>query len=117
MRMAMGELNLEITDFVDSSRWRWELSAPDGRSLADHQVRLDPGCWQYEAVADLADYLRWHVVPDRRRTDEARILREIGDWLGEHVLGPIGPVLLNDRPSTVRLLIPHEARQLMFWPF
>jgi hypothetical protein len=115
--MAMGEFHLQVTDFVDVSRWRWRLTTSDGRMLAEHRVRLNPGCWQIEAVADLASYLRWHVVPDRRRADEATIVADVGEWLGEHVLGSVGPALLRERPVTVRLLVPDEAQRLMFWPF
>jgi hypothetical protein len=31
-------------------------------------------------------YLRWHAAPDRRAEDEARLVGEVGAWIGEHVL-------------------------------
>src|SRR5262249_25075970 len=73
-------------------------------------------CWQYEAFADLPNYLRWHTTPDRRIEDEARIVAATGKWIGEEVLGPLGDDLAAAVPATVRVVIPDRARQLMFRP-
>ena len=69
----MTELRLEVREFRDLTRWRWILTDALGAFVADHEVRLDPGRWQYQAFADLPGYLRWHVAPDRRAEDEPRI--------------------------------------------
>ena len=61
----MVELRLEVRDFADQARWRWVLTGPGGAFLADHEVRLDAGCWQFEAFGDLLGYLTWHAAPDR----------------------------------------------------
>jgi hypothetical protein len=53
----MVELRLEVRDFADQARWRWVLTGPSGAFLVDHQVRLDAGCWQFEAFTDLLWYL------------------------------------------------------------
>ena len=50
---------------------------PAGQFVADHEVRLDARCWQYEAFADLLGTW-WHAAPDRRAEDEARIVAEVG---------------------------------------
>jgi hypothetical protein len=47
------ELRLEVREFRDLTRWRWVLTRPGGTLVADHEVRLDERCWQYEAFADL----------------------------------------------------------------
>jgi CHAT domain len=118
-RAAVGELRLEVHDFAGPGRWRWVLTGPDGASLAQHEVRLDTGCWQYEAFTGLPGYLRWHVAPDRRIAQETEIVDAVGQWIGEQVFGPVGPAMVGQRPATVRLVVPvvpAEAAQLMFVP-
>ena len=112
----MSELRLEVREFVDLTRWRWVLSTASGTFLADHEVRLDAGCWEYEAFTDLLRYLQWHVAPDRKAEDEARIVAETGAWIGSQVLGPLADALVEARPATVRVVVPSEARAMLFWP-
>jgi tetratricopeptide (TPR) repeat protein len=109
-------LYLEVTDYQSPARWRLELLAPTGELIGEHEVRLDESCWQYEAFADLPGYLRWHSVPDRRIEDEARIVAATGEWIGERVLGPLADDLAAAAPATVRVVVPEEAKQLMFRP-
>ncbi|MBO3746603.1 CHAT domain-containing protein [Streptosporangiaceae bacterium NEAU-GS5] len=87
-----------------------------GRFLADHEVRLQHNDWRFEAFTDLYTYLRWNAVPDRRLADEARILTDLGAWIGEHVLGDIGPAMVKARPDAVRVIVPSDARVLAFRP-
>jgi hypothetical protein len=54
----MSELRLEARDFAGPWRWRWVLTGPGGEFVADHDVQLDTGCWQFEAFTGLAGYLR-----------------------------------------------------------
>jgi hypothetical protein len=87
--------------------------------LASHEVRLNTDCWQFEAFMGLAGYLRWHVAPDQRTADETEIVDAVGAWIGDSVLGPIGPAMVEQRPATVRLMVPDvpaEAAQLLFVP-
>ncbi len=112
----MGELRLEAREFKDLTRWRWVLTDAGGTFLADHEVRLDAGRWQYEAFTDLLGYLQWHVAPDRWDTDEARIVGEVGAWIGAEVLGPVADALVRARPATVRVVAPAQARALLFRP-
>src|SRR6266511_5702354 len=116
-RAAMGLLQLEVLDFDGPTRWRWRLTQqPGGRFLADHQVDLDPATAQYEAFTDLDGYLRWNAAPDRRLQSEAELIAQVGGWIGERVLGPVGPAILKRRPSTVRLVLPPEAAVLAYRP-
>ena len=85
---GQGELQLGIREFRDLTRWRWVLTDSLGAFLADHEVRLDAASWQYEAFGDLRGYLEWHCAPDRRAEDEARIVGDVGAWIGTEVLGP-----------------------------
>jgi tetratricopeptide (TPR) repeat protein len=113
-------LLLEALDYRGPSRWRWRLQDAAGNLLADHAVHLDPGHWQYEAFRDLSGYLNDHAAPDRRRADEERLLAEAGAWIGEHVLGPVGPAILAaGTPATVRVLVPAKpkaAAALLYGP-
>jgi CHAT domain/NB-ARC domain len=112
----VAELRLEVREFKDLTRWRWMLTDGAGRFVADHEVELDAGCWQYEAFTDLLGYLSWHVAPDSRADGEARAVAEVGAWIGESVLGPVAPALVAARPATVRVVVPEEARALLFRP-
>jgi hypothetical protein len=99
----MGQLILEAVDYSDAAHWRWLLTRPGGELVAAHEVGLDRKCWQYEAFDDLQRYLRTYVAPDHRITQEADILARLGDWVGEHVLGPVGLALVAAGPVTVRV--------------
>ena len=112
----MCELRLEVREYQGPARWLWTLTGRGGEFLAGHQVQLDADCWEYEAFTDLTGYLRLHVVPDRRAEDEARIVARVGEWIGEHVLGPVGLAIAAARPAIVRVIVPEEAGQLMFCP-
>ena len=121
----MVELWLEVRDFQNPARWRWVLTGPGGAFVADHEVRLDTACWQAEAFADLLGYLTWHVAPDlaaggtspdRAARDEARIVASLGEWIASQVLGPVAAALVQARPATVRVIVPPQARLLLFRP-
>ena len=118
----MVELTMAVADYMSPSRWRWVLTGPDGRFVADHDVQLDESAWQYEAFNDLYGYLRVHVTPDRRLQREAEIVAEVAAWAGREVLGPVGDALLEAArtgPVTVRVIVPEEppaARQVAYLP-
>jgi tetratricopeptide (TPR) repeat protein len=92
------------------------LTDATGAFIKDHEVRLNPSDWQFEAFTDLTGYLSWHVAPDRRREDEARIVTEVGEWIGAQVLGPVAQALLKKRPATATVTVPDNARDLLFRP-
>jgi hypothetical protein len=112
----VGELQLEAWQFQELTRWRWALTGPGGSLVADEEVRLDAGCWQFEAFIDLLGYLSWHVAPDRRIEDEARIVAGVGTWIGTEVFGAVAGALVEERPASVRVMVPAEARSLLFCP-
>ncbi len=98
---------LEATDWNGPSEWRWRLL--DGDALvAEHQVALDPGAWQVEAFADLYGHLRWRTGPD--------LLDELGDWIAQQVLGPVGAAVAA-APRPVRMELPAEAAVLGHRPW
>ncbi len=111
-----GLLRLEVREFRDLTRWRWVLTDASGAFVADHEVRLNPDDWQFEAFSDLPWYVRWHAAPDQREADEARIVGEVGEWIGSRVLGAVGPALLRRRPAAVRVVVPSEASALLLQP-
>ena len=116
---GVAVLRLEAADFQGGARWRWVLTGPGGKFLADHQVDLDTGRWEFEAFTDLQGYLRRYVAPDQRLAQEAGILARVGAWAGEQVLGPVGAAMVAARPAVVRVVVPEdppEAGGLLFWP-
>ena len=50
-------LRLTLTDYLDTTRWRWVLSDSRGTFLADHTVQLDPTSREYGGLLDLRAYL------------------------------------------------------------
>jgi len=112
----MRELRLEVLEFQSLTHWRWRLTGAGGKFLADYEVRLDKSSWQYEAFTDLLGYLSWHAAPDRWDEDEARIVGEVGAWIGAEVLGPVAEAMVKQRPATVRVVVPEEAKALLFRP-
>jgi len=110
-------LCLQALDWKDLNHWRWRLEDAHGKFLADHSVALDPAHTFYDAFLDLRDYLARYASPDHRTADETRLLGEIGAWLGEQVLGQVGPAILKyGTPVTVRVLLPPEAEALLQRP-
>jgi len=112
----VSELRLEVVNYRGPARWDWNLTRANSEFLGGHKVLLDERRWQYEAFTDMPGYLRVHVAPDRRVPAEARIVAETGEWIGEQVLGPLGPVMVAAAPVTVRVIVPREAVQLAFRP-
>ena len=104
-----GVLRLVASEFMDATRWRWALHSSEGTLLAEHEVRLDPGSWQFEAFTGLHQYM-WHATPDRFAADAERITAEAGDWIAAEVLGaPVTSALLRSRsdgPVTVLVTVP-----------
>jgi hypothetical protein len=119
LAVAGAGLRLEIREFTDLTRWRWVLADDGGTFLSGHEVRLDPKSWQFEAFRDLQDYLSWHVAPDRRSIDEARIVSEVGEWIAAQVLGPVAGELVRRarrRHVTVQVIVPDAASELLVAP-
>jgi hypothetical protein len=111
-------LRLEAREFTDLTRWRWVLTDRTGAFVADHEVRLEPNDWQYEAFTDLRRYVSWHADPgERYAEDEARIVADVGAWIGGQVLGDtIAKALARNRNATVRVVLPPAAEVLAYIP-
>ncbi|CAM5481572.1 CHAT domain-containing protein OS=Streptomyces glaucescens OX=1907 GN=SGLAU_15050 PE=4 SV=1 [Streptomyces glaucescens] len=115
----MRELGLWVRDFTGLDRWRWELTGPDGRVLARHEVRLDREAPQFEAFLDLPGYVRRNAAPDQRVAREREIVREVGAWAGERILGPAAELLADAAPAVLRVVVPADvprARRLLYVP-
>ena len=109
-------LRLEVTDFAGPATWQWQICGPDDRVIAAHNVALDTTSWQYEAIADLHGYLQLHAAPDRRLTDEARIITLVGEWLGREVFGSIANAIVAMAPVTVEVVLPAKAYVVALYP-
>jgi hypothetical protein len=108
------QLSLTASPLAVPTSWRWTLADDQGTTVAEHQVSLDDAAWQFQALTDLSRYARDHSngVPD----DEARIVTEVGDWIGEHIFGPLGAILVDARPAIVSVLVPGLDSQLAMLP-
>jgi tetratricopeptide (TPR) repeat protein len=110
-------LRLEVLDWAGPTRWRWRLTeAGGGAFVADHEVELDAGEWQFEAFTDLHRYLRWNAAPDRRLASEAELAAQVGEWIGYRVLGRVGAALAKRR-GPVHMEVPPEAEVLAYRPW
>jgi hypothetical protein len=113
----MGLL-LEAADADGAWRWRWVLrDSSTGSILAGHQVVLDPASDEVTAFGNLYGYVRWHVSPDRRSVDEARILHRVGSWAAECLLGAeVCAAIVAQAPVTVRVTVPEALDHVLLWP-
>jgi hypothetical protein len=115
--VPVDALRLEVAEFQDADRWRWLLTDPDGRFLADHPVALDHRDPEYVAFADLAGFLRRQAVPDRRLASEAELVARVGGWIGRRVLGEaVGRAMVEASPVVVRVVVPKTADFLLYRP-
>jgi len=113
----VNALDLTVSDFIDERHWRWQLSEPTGAYLADHQVSLDLDTSEYAGFVDLYRHLRWRADPERRAESERKILEQVGLWIGEHVLGAVGPAVLHaGTPTTIHVKLPPPAVALLHRP-
>ncbi|HYP29032.1 MAG TPA: CHAT domain-containing protein [Blastocatellia bacterium] len=103
-------------EYGSDTKWRWVLSDPAERYLADHEVALDPNDPVYQSFVDLPGRLRFH---ERVRPAE-EVLNELGAWMGEKVFGKVGEKLLEYEQSpacVVQVRVPADAQSLLFRPF
>ncbi|WP_143107981.1 CHAT domain-containing protein [Geodermatophilus obscurus] len=111
----MAGLLLEPLEVAAPTRWRWLLRTEDGEALASHEVAVPEGDYEHRGFVDLYQFLRWESDLDRRLASEAELTARVGDWIGEHLLGPqVMNALLNEAPVTVRVPVP---AQLAFLPY
>jgi tetratricopeptide (TPR) repeat protein len=113
----MGLL-LEAVDADGAWRWRWVLrDSSTGAILAGHPVALDPASDELTAFGNLYAYVRWHVSPDRRSQDETRILRRVGSWASESLLGvEVCAAIAAAAPVTVWVTVPEALDHVLLWP-
>jgi hypothetical protein len=109
-------LRLDITDYLDATRWRWALSDDRGRFVADHTVRLDPTSREYAGFRDLGQYLDYHqpIAPVERQ------LADLGVWIGAEVFGGLREAFWQRRATpavAVQVHVPGPAHELLLRPF
>jgi CHAT domain len=113
---GVDRLVLEVTRYDGPTNWSWTLTDATGAVLADHEVSLDPAAPGYAAWTRLERHLALHVDPDRPARSEAEIVARVSGWIGGHVLGPIGSVLVDRSPVAVEVRVPPAARDLLLRP-
>ena len=117
--MARGEtLILKATDFKDPQHWRWVLTDGQGKFLQDFEVGLDSSDPNYGAVLDLYGFLEANSSPDKWLDDQARLIKQVGTWIGKEALGRIGERIAKfNTPVTIRVVVPPEASGLLYMPW
>jgi hypothetical protein len=116
--MAGETLVLEATDFKDPQHWRWVLKDGQGKFLQDFEVSLDTSDPNYSAFLDLYSFLEANSTPDKWLDDQARLIRQVGSWIGKEALGRVGERIAKfSTPVTIRVLVPSEASGLLYLPW
>jgi hypothetical protein len=117
--MARGDiLILEAADFQDPEHWRWVLKDIQGKFLADFEVSLNSSDPNYIAFQDLQSFLEANSSPDRWLEDQARLIQQVGSWIGREALGRVGERIAKfSSPVTVKVLVPPEASGLIYRPW
>ena len=111
-------MHLDVAEFSPDA-WRWTLRDHSGAYVQHHQVQLNPSDACYRALLDLPNYLAVRAAPDQRQQDERRLIGEVGDYIGAHVLGEAIGRKLRERahPSVVvRVRVPASAQFLLTLP-
>lgn len=111
-----ASLRLTLTDYLDTTRWRWVLSDANGSFIADHTVRLNPATREHQGFLDLAAYLDFfqQAYPPERQ------LADLGAWIGEQVFGGLRAALWQRRAlpaQPVLVSVPGNALELLFRPY
>lgn len=101
------------------NHWRWVLTDANGTFVADHSVALNPSETKYQALFKLRAFLWEFAAPDRRETEERRLMENLGAWIGDVVLGKsIGDKIIahSAPPIIVRVRVPPVAERVLFMP-
>src|SRR5688572_15201862 len=115
--MSDHALILEVADFEDLTRWRWRLLDARGAFLADHSVSLDSADVEYLGFIDPIRFLGRYADPKSWPDDEERLLAQLGAWMGDRVLGPVGAAILrHGTPVPVRVIVPPQGAGLLDRP-
>ncbi len=114
--MNQGCLRLKVSEYKDIDQWRWLLEDENGNFLADREVRLDTGAFEYRGYAELPEWL--NANRDAYGGDR-ELLRCLGAWMGENVFGNLRENLLDfpGQPAVVHVAVPENAADLLFRPF
>jgi hypothetical protein len=80
-----GVLRPEVRDYTGPAHWRWVLTVAARAFIADHEVRADERSLQCKAFNDLEYCISSFASVDRYAEDEARIMAEVGQWLGSEI--------------------------------
>ena len=93
------QLILEVADYQSDREWLWRLQDANGNYLASSEVKLNPQDLAHAGFADLPAYL--HHYQTRNETE---VLRELGEWMGEQVLGNLRDKLWQNRRQPACLI-------------
>ena len=115
----MSTVKLEITKFVDEANWDWRLSSETGAFQTDQEVRLDRASSEFAAFLDLYRFVHWNGWPEGDDEGDRPAVQRIAEWMRREIWGRVGDRIVDlaeQGPVTVHLLIPEDARVLLFLP-
>ena len=110
---VIARYRLTASDYRGPDSWRWRLVDAHGQST-DHQVTLDTADWQYQAARDLRGFVAEHARGSLE--EEARIVEAVGNWVGDRILGELGPLMVQYRPAVVTVTLPDSTDDLAIMP-
>jgi hypothetical protein len=113
--VGIAHFQLSVPEYQGPASWRFSLASDTGE-VSDHQVNLDTADWRYQAMLDLPGYVAANSADGANFDAADRLVEAVGDWIGEHVLGPLGPILVAHKPAVVTLRISGSADRLARLP-
>ena len=117
--MPTRVLHLDAVEVQDSDHWRWVLKDDQGAFLADHNVALERASPKYRGLFDLPGYLQQYAAPDKKEEEERRLVRELGLWIAERLVGPsVGEAIVKRAKPivAVRVRAPKNAEHIFSLP-
>ena len=99
---------LSVTSYQGLSAWSWSLADESGTVVAQWPGGVDTSAWPYTAIREPRGY--------GQLGGNARLMTDVGDWLGAAVLGPPFRQVFGKNPVTVTLALPRAAAELLSLP-
>ena len=113
--METTSFRLSVVDYQGPASWTWRLTGANGE--LGHQVQLDTACDEYRAFQELSGNgagASWKMYDEARSGTD---LDALGDWLGNQLLGPLGPAVIQRKPAVVTVELPVSAACLAILPW
>ena len=107
--MAKRLFRLTVDDLTARGRFNLRLTDGRGKHLASREVHADPGDARWRGLFEMDQYLE--VQRGRGLTDR-ELLAELGDFIGQELLGPqiTAELFQSQRSGILFVVLPRERR-------